>query len=117
MEKLIITVAVCGSAPMREQNPNVPYSPEEIAAEALRSWRAGAAIVHVHVRDPHTGAPAFDRVLFAEVVDRIRSESDMLINLTTSGFNLDRTGRGDPKAHACPHKAGPLLPRCGKPQF
>jgi 3-keto-5-aminohexanoate cleavage enzyme len=88
LEKLIITVAVCGSAPMREQNPNVPYSPEEIALEALRSWRAGASIVHVHVRDPRTGAPAFDRSLFSEVVDRIRSESDMLINLTTSGFNL-----------------------------
>ncbi|MEW6262017.1 MAG: 3-keto-5-aminohexanoate cleavage protein [Thermodesulfobacteriota bacterium] len=88
MEKLIITVAVCGSAPTREQNPAVPYSPEEIAAEALRSWRAGAAIVHVHVRDPLTGRPAFERRLFAEVVERVRAESDILINLTTSGFNI-----------------------------
>ncbi len=40
----------------------------------------------MHVRDPHTGAPAFEKPLFAEVVDRIRGESDMLINLTTSGF-------------------------------
>lgn len=88
MEKLIITVAVSGSAPMREQNPNVPYSPAEIAAEALRSWRAGAAIVHIHVRDPETGLPAFERHLFEEVVHRIRAESDMLINLTTSAFNL-----------------------------
>lgn len=45
-------------------------------------------MVHVHVRDPITGEPAFEKTLFAEVVDRIRSESDMLINLTTSGFNL-----------------------------
>jgi 3-keto-5-aminohexanoate cleavage enzyme len=88
LDKLIITVAVCGSAPMKEQNPNVPYTPAEIAAEALRSWRAGAAVVHVHVRDPLTGAPAFQKELFAEVVERIRSESDMLVNLTTSGFNL-----------------------------
>ena len=73
---------------MREQNPNVPYTPAEIATEALRSWRAGAAVVHVHVRDPLTGAPAFDRGLFAEVIDRIRAESDMLINLTTSALNL-----------------------------
>jgi len=73
---------------MREQNPNVPYTPAEIATEALRSWRAGAAVVHVHVRDPLTGAPAFDRRLFAEVIGRIRTESDMLINLTTSGLNL-----------------------------
>ncbi len=88
MEKLIITVAVCGSGPTRSQIPHVPYSPAEIATEALRCWRAGAAVVHVHVRDPETGAPAFDKVLFGEVVDRIRSKSDMLINLTTSGFNL-----------------------------
>lgn len=88
MEKLIISVAVCGSGPMREQNPNVPYTPEEIAAEALRSWRAGASVVHVHVREPETGLPAFRKSLFAEVVDRIRAESDMLINLTTSGLNL-----------------------------
>jgi len=88
MEKLIITAAVCGAAPMKSQNPNVPYSPEEIAAEALRSWRAGAAIVHIHVRDPQTGEPAFERPLFAEVVRRIRAESDVLINLTTSGFNI-----------------------------
>jgi 3-keto-5-aminohexanoate cleavage enzyme len=73
---------------MREQNPNVPYTPAEIAAEALRSWRAGAAVVHIHVRDPQTGAPAFDRDLFAEVIGRIRAESDMLINLTTSGLNI-----------------------------
>jgi len=88
MEKLIITAAVVGAAPTREQNPNVPYTPAEIAAEALQSWRAGAAAAHIHVRDPETGQPAFERHLFAEVVERIRAESDMLINLTTSGFNI-----------------------------
>ncbi len=88
MEKLIITAAVCGSAPMKEQNPNVPYTPEEIALEALRAWRAGAAVVHIHVRDPQSGTPAFERHLFAEVVGRLRSESDLVINLTTSGFNI-----------------------------
>jgi 3-keto-5-aminohexanoate cleavage enzyme len=88
MDKLIITAAVAGSVPTRQQNPHVPYSPRELAEEALRCWRAGAAVVHVHVRDPQTGAPAFRRELFAEVVERVRAESDMLINLTTSGFNL-----------------------------
>ncbi len=88
MQKLIITVAVCGSGPTRSQNPHVPYSPGEIATEALRCWRAGAAIVHVHVRDPKTGAPAFDKDLFREVIDRVRAEGDILINLTFSGFNL-----------------------------
>jgi len=88
LEKLIITAAVCGSAPMRAQTPDVPYSPAEIANEALRSRRAGAAVTHIHVRDPATGNPAFARELFSEVLDRIRAESDMLVNLTTSGFNI-----------------------------
>jgi 3-keto-5-aminohexanoate cleavage enzyme len=89
MEKLIITAALIGGAPTKEQNPAVPYSPAEIAAEALRSWRAGAAIVHIHVRDPQSGKPAFARELFQEAVERIRAESDVLINLTTSAFNLE----------------------------
>jgi len=88
VEKLIITAALIGSAPTREQNPHLPYSPAEIAEEALRSWRAGASVVHVHVREAKTGKPAFAKELFAEVVDRIRSESDLLINLTTSSFSL-----------------------------
>lgn len=88
MEKLIITAAVCGAAPRKDQNPAVPYPPEEIAAEALRAWRAGAAVAHLHVRNPATGEPAFEKRLFAEVVERIRAESDLLVNLTTSGFNI-----------------------------
>jgi 3-keto-5-aminohexanoate cleavage enzyme len=89
MDKLIITAALTGAAPTKEQNPAVPYSPLEIAAEALRSWRAGAAIVHIHVRDPQSGKPVFEKELFAEAVERIRAESDVLINLTTSAFNLE----------------------------
>jgi 3-keto-5-aminohexanoate cleavage enzyme len=88
MDKLIITTAVCGSGPTKADNPAVPHTPGEIAAEALRSWRAGAAVVHIHVRNPETGAPAFERHLFADVVERLRAESDVLINLTTSGFNI-----------------------------
>lgn len=107
MDKLIITAAVCGSAPTRKQNPNVPYSPQEIAEEALRSWRAGACIVHVHVRDPETGGPAFERSLFAEVVERIRAESDMIINLTTSGFNIQEPDVG--KQRLMPIELGPDL--------
>jgi len=88
MDKLIITAALTGASPTKEQNPHVPYSPAEIAAEAWRCCQAGAAIVHIHVRDPQSGKPAFERALFAEVVDRIRGETDLLINLTTSAFNL-----------------------------
>jgi 3-keto-5-aminohexanoate cleavage enzyme len=73
---------------MKEMNPAVPYTPDEIAMEAINSWRAGAAIAHIHVRDPKSGAPSMDLKLFEEVVARIREESDILINLTTSGFHL-----------------------------
>ncbi|MCB2226784.1 MAG: 3-keto-5-aminohexanoate cleavage protein [Desulfarculaceae bacterium] len=95
MQKLIINVAVCGSAPTRQQNPAIPHTPKEIAEEALRCWRAGATVVHVHVREPESGEPAFRRDLFAEVLERIRAESDMLVNLTTSGFNLQGEDPGE----------------------
>ena len=94
-DKLIISSAVCGSVPSKKQNPNVPYTPMEIANQALASWKAGAAIAHIHVRDPTTGIPSSELKLFSEVVKRIRGESDLLINLTTSGFNIDGPDVGE----------------------
>jgi 3-keto-5-aminohexanoate cleavage enzyme len=88
MEKLFITAAVTGSSPTRKQSPYIPYSPEEIADEIVRSWEAGAAIAHVHVRDPKTGAPAFELEYFREVRDRVRPRCDILLNFTTSAANL-----------------------------
>jgi len=88
MNKTIITVAVCGSVPTKEMNPAVPYTPKEIADSAIDSYKAGATIAHIHVRDPETGVPTSDISLFSEVVDRIRNSCDMIINLTTSGINL-----------------------------
>ncbi|MCF8032428.1 MAG: 3-keto-5-aminohexanoate cleavage protein [Desulfarculaceae bacterium] len=107
MQKLIINVAVCGSAPTREMNPAIPHTPREIAEEALRCWRAGATVVHVHVREPETGEPAFRKELFAEVLERIRAESDMLVNLTTSGFNLQGDDPGEERL--APVSLGPDL--------
>ena len=88
MEKLFITAAVAGSSPTRKNSPYVPYSPEEIADEVVRSFEAGAAIAHVHVRDPKTGAPAFELEYFREVRDRVRSRCNILLNFTTSSANL-----------------------------
>lgn len=88
MDKVIITVAVTGSRPTRAMNPAVPYTPAEIAEAAVEAHGAGAAIAHIHVRDPQTGAPDSRRELFAEVLERIRSRCDMLVNLTTSGLNI-----------------------------
>jgi 3-keto-5-aminohexanoate cleavage enzyme len=107
MEKLIITAAVTGSGPTRENNPNVPYTPAEIADEVVRSHEAGASIAHVHVRDPKTGAPAFEMEYFREVRDRVRSRCDILLNFTTSAFNL--TGENIMERRASTTALGPEL--------
>lgn len=86
--KVIITAALTGSRTTKAHNPAIPYTPQEIADAAVACWRAGAAIVHIHVRDPQTGAPSMDVRLFREVVERIRARCDVLINLTTSGLHL-----------------------------
>ncbi|MCB0113988.1 MAG: 3-keto-5-aminohexanoate cleavage protein [Caldilineaceae bacterium] len=88
MQKVIITAAVTGSRPTKEMNSAVPYSPAEIAEAAVACWRAGAAVAHIHVRDPRTGAPSSQLALFEDVLSRIRQECDMLVNLTTSGLNI-----------------------------
>ena len=88
-EKIIITAALTGSRPTKEMNPAVPYSPKEIAEAAVECRKAGVAIVHIHVRDPKTGTPDFKKELFKEVLDRIRQQCDVIVNLTTSGLYLD----------------------------
>jgi uncharacterized protein (DUF849 family) len=81
--KVIIEVRI-NEYTMREPNPNVPYSPEEIASQALECWREGASIIHYHARDPQTGAPSADPKLYAETVRRIKEKSD-LITVPTLG--------------------------------
>jgi 3-keto-5-aminohexanoate cleavage enzyme len=85
MEKLVITAALAGAITMKEQNPNVPYSTREIADAALDAWRAGASMVHLHVRDSESGACIQDPHLFKELIGMIRKESDVVINVTTGG--------------------------------
>ena len=85
MEKVILTVALIGGITTREKNPNVPMTPKEIAESAIESYHAGAAICHVHVRDPETHEPSSKFELYREVVERIREKCDMVINLST-GF-------------------------------
>src|SRR3712207_3888798 len=81
---VIISCAVTGGADNAQMNPAIPVTPEQIAAEVLAARRAGAAIAHIHVRDPATGKPSRDPALYREVVGRIRDAgSDVVINLTT----------------------------------
>lgn len=106
MRKVIISCAVTGGADNADKNPAIPVTPAQIAAEALAARAAGAAIAHIHVRDPATGKPSRDLALYREVVSRIRDAgSDVLINLTTGpgarvvpgtdlGEGLARLGKG-----------------------
>ncbi|MCB1461724.1 MAG: 3-keto-5-aminohexanoate cleavage protein [Nitratireductor sp.] len=80
---VFITCAVTGSGGTQDRSPHVPRSPEQIANSAIDAAKAGAAIVHCHVRDPETGAPRRDVELYREVTERIReAEVDVVLNLT-----------------------------------
>ncbi len=81
--EVFITCAITGSGSTQDRSPHVPRSPEQIANSAIAAAKAGAAIVHCHVRDPETGKPARDLKLYREVTDRIRqSDTDVVLNLT-----------------------------------
>ena len=80
---VFITCAVTGSGGTQDRSPHVPRSPAEIAASAIDAARAGAAVVHCHVRDPETGAPSRRSDLYREVTERIRAaDVDVVLNLT-----------------------------------
>ena len=81
--EVFITCAVTGSGSTQDRSPNVPRSPQQIADSAIEAAKAGAAVVHCHVRDPETGVPSRDTKLYREVTDRIRaSDTDVVLNLT-----------------------------------
>jgi uncharacterized protein (DUF849 family) len=95
--KVMISCAVTGSADTPGRNPAVPVTPQQIAQSAIDAAKAGAAIVHIHVRDPQTTKPSMDKALYREVVERIRaSGSDVLINLTTGPGARFMPGVDDP---------------------
>lgn len=84
MDKLILTVATTGAWTSKQNTPYVPTTPEEIANEVYESYKAGAAIAHIHVRDEQ-GNPSMNVNYFRETVDLIKEKCDIIINLTTSG--------------------------------
>jgi uncharacterized protein (DUF849 family) len=81
--EVFITCAVTGSGGTQDRSPHVPRSPAQIAESAIAAAKAGAAVVHCHVRDPETGKPSRDLALYREVTERIRdSATDVVLNLT-----------------------------------
>ncbi len=100
---VIITAALTGGADSAAASPHIPVTPEQIADQALAARAAGAAIAHIHVRDPATGKPARDPALYREVVRLIRAAgSDVLINLTTGPGASFLPSDADPNANAIP---------------
>jgi uncharacterized protein (DUF849 family) len=98
--KVIIACAVTGSADTPGKNPAVPVTPVQIAASAIDAAKAGAAIVHIHVRDPQTTKPSMETAHYREVVERIRgSGTDVVINLTTGPGARFAPGADDPMQH------------------
>lgn len=82
-DSVIITCALTGAGDTVGRSPHVPVTPEQIATSAVEAADAGAAVVHIHVRDPETGAPSRDPRLYREVVERIKETgTDVVINLT-----------------------------------
>jgi uncharacterized protein (DUF849 family) len=83
--KVIITCAVTGSIHTPSMSPHLPVTPEEIAESAIGAAAAGAAIVHLHARDPKDGRPTQDPALFRQFCGRIKAACDVVVNLTTGG--------------------------------
>jgi uncharacterized protein (DUF849 family) len=84
LPRIFITAAVTGNLTTPDQTPHLPITPAQIADACLEAAEAGAAIAHVHVRDPATGKPSMDLAYYREVVERIRARNQVLIlNLTT----------------------------------
>jgi uncharacterized protein (DUF849 family) len=100
-DQTIVTCAVTGSITRPEQHPNLPITPAQIASAAIDAAKAGAAIAHIHVRDPETGAPSMALEHYREVVERIRaSTTDVIVNLTTGPGGRFIPSDDDPKVAA-----------------
>lgn len=83
--KVIITCAITGSVHTPSMSPHLPVTPDQIAQAAIEAAQAGAAIVHLHARQPDTGQPTQDPALYAQFLPRIKEASDVVINITTGG--------------------------------
>ena len=97
-DKTFLTCAITGNITKPEQSPYLPITPQQIADSALEAAEAGAAVAHIHVRDPATGRPSMEVDLYRDVMDRIRAKNrDLIINLTTGPGGRFVPSEHDPK--------------------
>ncbi len=96
-DRVIITCALTGVVATREQCPYLPYTPAEIGEEARRACDAGAAVVHIHARDPLTGEQSWDAEIYRQIKEEVQQRSPVIINFSTGGFNMGVDGEEEKK--------------------
>jgi uncharacterized protein (DUF849 family) len=97
-DKVILTCAVTGNQTTPDMTPHLPITPEQIADACLGAAEAGAAIVHIHVREPSTGMPSMELSYYRDVVERIRNKNTSLVlNITTGPGGRFAASEHDPK--------------------
>src|SRR5499427_4400025 len=104
-EKVIITCAITGGIHTPTMSDALPYTPDDIAAQSIAAAEAGAAILHLHARDPKDGRPTPDPAVFMRFLPRIKQASDAVINITTGGGH----GMSLEERLAAPLKASPEM--------
>jgi uncharacterized protein (DUF849 family) len=82
---VIVTCAITGSIHTPSMSPHLPVTPEQIARQAIEAAHAGAAIIHLHARDPQTGMPSSDPELFQQILATVSKETDAVLNISTGG--------------------------------
>jgi 3-keto-5-aminohexanoate cleavage enzyme len=87
-DRVIITAALTGILANRDQCPYLPYTAAEIGEEARRAYDAGAAAVHIHGREPASGAPTWEAADYVAIRDEVRKRSPVILNFSTGGFNM-----------------------------
>lgn len=101
LPRVFITCAITGNLTRPDQTPHLPITPAEIATSALEAADAGAAVVHIHVRDPATGAPSMELALYEETIGLIRAGNpDVILNITTGPGGRFVPSADDPKVAA-----------------
>ncbi len=104
--KVIITCAITGSIHTPSMSPHLPVTPDEIAEAAIGAAEAGAAVIHLHARDPETGRPSQDPALFQQFLPRIKQTTGAVMNITTGGGpTMPVEERLRPAAHFAPEVA------------
>ncbi len=87
-DKVIVTCALTGVVANRDQCPYLPYSPVEIADEAKRAYDAGAAVVHIHGREPQTGEQSWSTEIYSQIKHEVQKRCPVIINFSSGGFNM-----------------------------